>query len=230
MVPVHNEEKILPATTAALVERLQRDPGSEVILVENGSTDASPELVLELARDLSTPAVSVFAAESPKGFGHAYRAGLGVASGELIVFTAADLPFGFSDLDHTLVLQPRPAVAVGSKGHPDSRLEIGFIRRLMSAGFSLVRRVLLGLKVKDSQGTILMEGDLARSLLPQLVSGDYLVSTELLVLAAARGHAPVEVPVDYLDPRPDSRIRPLRDSLEMFSGLVRLRRRLGKRS
>ena len=50
-VPVYNEEEALPGTARAIVERLAAHPGSELIMVENGSTDSSPELVERLARE-----------------------------------------------------------------------------------------------------------------------------------------------------------------------------------
>jgi dolichyl-phosphate beta-glucosyltransferase len=227
LVPVYNEERALPDTARAIVERLAGLPGSELIMVENGSTDTSPDLVERLAAELSSPAVTVRAAHSTKGYGNAMRHGIDLAEGDLLVITAADLPFGFSDLDAALALDPRPALMIGSKAHPASLVAASFKRRLMSQAFRLLRRAVIGLRVGDSQGTILVDRSLARRVRPHLVAGDFFFSTELIAIAEGLGATAVEIPVDYSRPRPGSTVRPLEDGLRMARALLDLRRRLG---
>lgn len=227
LVPVHNEEDVLAATAATIVERLARFPGSELIMVENGSSDTSPALVEKMAADLTTAEVAVVAAHSSKGYGNAMRLGIDLARGDLLVITAADLPFGFSDLDEALALQPRPDLMIGSKAHPLSRVGASFKRRLMSRAFRLLRLAVVGLGVGDSQGTILVERELARRVRPHLEAGDFFFSTELIAFAARLGATAVELPVDYSNPRPGSTVRPVHDGLRMANALLDLRRRLG---
>ena len=226
LVPIYNEELVLADTTKAIAARLEEHPGSEVILVENGSTDRSPQLVEELAAALSGPEVRVIAAHSAKGYGNAMRHGIDLASGDLLVITAADLPFGFSDLDQALVQRSRPALMIGSKAHPRSLVEVSAKRKLMSAAFRLLRRVALGLAVGDSQGTILVERTLAQRIRPHLASTGFFFSTELIALATRFGVEPVELPVDYSHPRPGSTVRPLYDGLRMARAVFELRARL----
>lgn len=225
LVPIYNEERGLPATAEAIVERLRGFPGSELVMVENGSTDGSPELVEKLAAALAGE-VKVVAAHSAKGYGNAMRLGIDLAAGELLVITAADLPFGFSDLDEALALEPRPALMIGSKAHPRSRVGTSLKRRLMSEAFRLLRLVVVGLRVGDSQGTILLDRDLARQIRPFLRAGDFFFSTELIAFGARLGVRPVELPIDYANPRPGSTVKPLHDGLRMARALIDLRRRL----
>ena len=226
LVPVYNEEQGLPACARAIADRLADHPGSELIMVENGSTDRSPVLVEELARDLQRPEVGVVAAHSAKGYGNAMRHGIDVATGDMLVITAADLPFGFSDLDEALALDPRPALMIGSKAHPASRVAASLKRRAMSRAFRLLRRVVIDLKVGDSQGTILIDRRLAQRIRPHLTAGDFFFSTELIALASRMGVTPVEIPVDYSRPREGSTVRPVEDGLRMARSLLDLRRRL----
>jgi glycosyltransferase involved in cell wall biosynthesis len=227
LVPIYNEEAVLADTAKAIAARLEDHPGSEVILVENGSTDRSPELVEELASALSGPNVEVIAAHSAKGYGNAMRHGIDLASGDVLVITAADLPFGFSDLDEALAQRPRPALMIGSKAHPRSLVEVSAKRKVMSSAFRLLRRLALGLNVGDSQGTILIDRALAARIRPHLASADFFFSTELIALATRLGVAPVELPVDYSNPRPGSTVRPLHDGLSMARAVFELRPRLG---
>ena len=226
LVPIYNEEAVLARSAAAIVARLEAHPGSEVILVENGSTDRSPDLVEELAAALSGPSVRVVASHSAKGYGNAMRQGIDLAAGELLVITAADLPFGFSDLDEALALRRRPALMIGSKAHPRSLVAVSAKRKLMSSGFRLLRRLLLGLRVGDSQGTILVDRDLAQRIRPHLAAADFFFSTELIGFATRMGVDAVELPVDYRNPRPGSTVRPLHDGLRMARAVFELRHRL----
>lgn len=225
LLPVHNQERVLDASVRRLVERLRRHPGSEVILVENGSTDSSLRVCTRLAAECDSAEVAVHAITSARGFGNAYRRGIALARADILVLTAADLPFGFDDLDAFLALEQRPAIAIGSKGHPDSRIQVAARRRVMSSAFRSLRRVVLGLRIADSQGTILIERVLAQRVLPRLRCADFLVSTEIVCWAHRAGHRAVELPVDYVA-RGESTVSPLRDSVRMASGLVQLRRRL----
>lgn len=225
VVPVHNQEQTLPRTIPRLAARLRGDPGSEVVLVENGSTDRSMAVCVELAARLNTREVSVRAVSSARGMGHALRRGMQLARAELVVLTAADLPFGFTDLDAYLALTDRPLLAIGSKAHPASKVQAPMLRRLMSDVFRRLRIALVDLHVGDSQGTILIDGALAHRLLPHLRCGDFLFSTELVCWAERYGVTAVEVPIMYTAGS-GSTVSPVRDSWRMGVGLLALRRRL----
>ena len=76
ILPAHNEENVLERSVQRIVERLGDRPGTEVVIAENGSADATWEIAERLARE--TKAVKVFAyRESNAGLGYALqRAGL----------------------------------------------------------------------------------------------------------------------------------------------------------
>ena len=224
VIPVHNQIADLRRTVRLLVERLGHLPGSEVLLVENGSTDGSGPLCLALAAQHDGEDVAVRVTTSAKGLGFAWRRGMAMARCELIVLTAADLPFGFTDLDGYLGMSPRPLLVMGSKSHPESQVETSLTRRALSAGFGLLRAALVGVNV-DTQGTVLMQRSLAGALLPRLTTGDFLIGAEINCWAIREGVAPVEIPVVYTASG-RSTVSPLRDSTHMAAGLFALRRRL----
>ncbi len=224
VIPVHNQIAELRKTVRLLVTRLGHLPGSEVILVENGSTDGSGPLCLSLAETMHSDEVSVRVTTSAKGLGFAWRRGMAMARGEALVLTAADLPFGFTDLDGYLGLSPRPPLVMGSKTHHDSQIETPPVRRAMSAGFGLLRAGLIGLNL-DTQGTVLIQRSLAQVLLPRLRAGDYLIGAEINLWAVHEGITPVEIPVVYAASG-RSTVSPIRDSVAMAAGLLTLRRRI----
>ena len=224
VIPVHNQIADLRRTVRLLVARLGHLPGSEVILVENGSNDGSGPLCLTLAATHNGEDVAVRVTTSAKGMGFAWRRGMALARGDTLVLTAADLPFGFTDLDGYLGLSPRPLLVMGSKTHPESQIEIQRLRRVMSAAFGLLRTSVIGLDI-DTQGSVLIDHSLARTLLPRLQCGDYLIGAEINLWAVSEGVTPVEVPVVYTASG-RSTVSPVRDSASMAIGLVKLRRRL----
>jgi len=225
VLPVHNQESVLLHSVLRLHARLREFPDSEILLVENGSSDESAALCAELSSMLAADGVAVRTATSPKGMGHALRRGMAMARGDVVVLTAADLPFDFTDLDAYLATWPRPRIAIGSKGHPQSQVDVASERRVMSEVFRWMRRATLGLRVRDSQGTIFLDASLCRRILPRLACGDFLISTEVVCWAIAEGAEPVEMPVVY--PRSQSStVSPVRDSARMLAEMVALRRRL----
>jgi dolichyl-phosphate beta-glucosyltransferase len=225
VVPVHNQEAVLPDTVSRLVARLREHPGSEVLLVENGSTDGSLAVCVALASAADTPGLRVQATNSARGLGHALRRGMEMAGGDVIVLTAADLPFGFSDLNAYLATRPAAVLAIGSKAHPQSHVTTSRLRQLMSGMFRVLRMLILGLHVRDSQGTILIQSSLARRILPYLRCGGFLITTEVVYAAQRAGAVAVELPITYTAGR-TSTVSPLRDSARMAFGLLSLRRRL----
>jgi dolichyl-phosphate beta-glucosyltransferase len=224
VIPVHNQIAELRRTVRLLIARLGHLPGSEIILVENGSTDGSGPLCLQLAATHGSEEVAVRVTTSATGMGYAWRRGMALARGDTFVLTAADLPFGFTDLDGYLGLSPRPLLAMGSKTHPESQIETPVVRRAMSAGFGLLRAGLIGLNI-DTQGSVLIQRSLAQTLLPRLHAGDYLIGAEINLWAVHEGVTPVEVPVVYTASG-RSTVSPFRDSVSMAVGLLALRRRL----
>ena len=229
VLPVHNEQTIIRGSVELLVSRLAELPGSEVILVENGSSDESLRIATELTDEFSSGPIKVVTVTSPKGFGNAWRKGIDVALGDVILLSAADVPFGFSDLDGYLLLDDPPPLVIGSKAHPDSLVATGPTRRLLSWAFNRVWRIILGLQIGDTQGAFFLQRDLAKSLLPELRSARYFISTEIAALVVHREIKPLEIPVRYLDPRPDSKVRPIGDGYEMLKNLFELRVRLKSR-
>jgi rSAM/selenodomain-associated transferase 2 len=87
VIPVLDEEKLLPGTLAVLLQQVRTD-GVEVIVVDGGSIDST----VEKARGM--PAVSLVT--SPPGRGRQMNAGAREARGSLLVFLPADtlLPRG----------------------------------------------------------------------------------------------------------------------------------------
>lgn len=230
VIPAHNSGAVIDDTTSRLADRLS-GRSAEIIVVENGSTDDTFDRCTRIADGWRRPGVTFTVLRSDKGMGNALRAGALASRGRHVLFTADDLPFGFDDLDGADRLAAdaggrTPAVVVGSKAHPASTVERGALRGFLTWGFAAMRRVVLGMRTGDPQGTVLVDGELVRELAPHLVEPGFLFTTELVYVVERLGIVPVEVPV-RLSPdhgSHDTRISRA-DVVSMGAGLFRLRTR-----
>jgi hypothetical protein len=83
-------------------------------------------------------------------------------------------------------------------------------------------------RVGDSQGSFLIEGELARKLFQLSSEPGFLAQTEIVALAELAGIVIIEVPVRMEDKQALSSVRPIHTSLRMLYGLIRLRSRYPK--
>ncbi len=240
VLPVHNEASILASNVARARAFLERFPGSEVYAVENGSKDDSwpiAEAIEQSAPAHGTP----FRAfrELQAGIGYAYHRGMteavtrfGPSASTWAVLTASDLPFGFSDLEGAWgrIERAQSRILMGSKAHPLSHIKTSPKRRLMTEAYRVARRVALGMRVGDSQGSVFVRLDLAAELLPRIASRGFFYSTELCYFAERLGESIVELPVTPDPVLRASTVRAFRDGVSMLGELVRLRKEQNSRS
>lgn len=220
VVPVHNGTTDLGRTLQSLATRLDAD--DEVIVVENGSTPQQADCSRRLVEQAKMP-YRLELIECARGLGNALRAGLAGTHGDLVVCTAADLPFGFSDVDALLSFSDQPVLGVGSKAlsHDQRSLK----RQAASRAFRGLRDRLVPGLPRDTQGTLLGSGPVLRALAARAQESGYLISTELLALAAWLHIPTMELPVEMED-APHSTVKLLHNGAEMAYALYRLRRRL----
>jgi glycosyltransferase involved in cell wall biosynthesis len=238
IVPVHNDEATLAASVETLVTELGRRPPSrgshEVLLIENGSSDKSYEVAKGLSGKRGDVQVHAFT-ESNAGIGYAYDRGLrealalgGDRTERWCVLTASDLPFSFTDLDafeRWIEQRPSVRVAIGSKAHPDSVIQVTRARGTMTMVYRAARRVILGMRTGDSQGSFFVREDFAAEVVPRIESRDFFYTTELVYFAERSGERPVELPVRNMPESRQSTVRPWKHGSRMLLALLELRRR-----
>ena len=203
VIPVYNEEKILPAAVAGLREGLKDfDFTYEIILAENGSKDRTREIGKELGERY--PDVSMFSASEPN-YGKALKEGILRARGEFVVCDEIDLclvDFYRRALD---ILEHNEAdLVIGSKTLAGASDERPMMRHAATMFFNGLLRVTLGFKGSDTHGIKAFRRaallDVVRSC---LVDKDVFASE--LVIRAERGSVRIrEIPIRVLEKRPPS--------------------------
>jgi glycosyltransferase involved in cell wall biosynthesis len=222
VMPAHDEEAYLAAAVTEMASALRaRGEPFEVIVAENGSTDATVEVARGLERDLAEVRVL---SRPEADYGRALREGFLAATGETVVMFDVDY-YDLDFLDRALAVVGRPgepSVVVGSKraaGAVDAR---SGGRRLVTSIFSRVLRLGFGLRVSDTHGMKAMHRP---ALLPVAEScrfGTDLFDTELVLRAERAGLRVSELPVQVEETRP-SRTSISRRIPRTLAGLVRLR-------
>ncbi len=225
VVPAYNEaarglETRLLTTLAFLKERC---PGHELIVVDDGSQDNTPELL----RSLSTHENSLRPVLLPKnvGKGGAVRAGLLQSRGTRVLFMDADLATPLEEIPRFIELLDNGAeVVIGSRGLSTSVLEQreSPLREGSGKLYNRMVQALVLPGIWDTQcGFKLFKGDAARALAPSLEENSYGFDVELLNLARASGFQIVEAPVHWTH-QPGSRLRFFRDGWAMLRALLRI--------
>jgi glycosyltransferase involved in cell wall biosynthesis len=231
VLPVHNEEATLADCLARLRAHLAtQQPGSDVLLVENGSKDGSADLARRLAAQPHPVPVYAYSLREA-GIGHAYDRGIrealrlgGPSPARWLVLSAADLPFGFSDLTQARphLDDPRAPLLIGSKAHPESVVQVSTERAVATRAYRIVRRMVAGMRTGDSQGTLFLRLDVAARLVDVIRARDFFYSTELVFHVEREGRPIIELPVMVAPERRSSTVRPARDGAKMLMGLLRL--------
>jgi glycosyltransferase involved in cell wall biosynthesis len=227
VMPAFNEAAILSTSVRTVVEGLRaRDQRFELIVVENGSTDGTLTIAEELAREL--PEVRVEHRDEAD-YGRALRSGLLAATGEAVVnFDTDYFDLDFLDAAVKQVLAADgPAVVVGSKrgeGATDTRSPL---RKLATAVFGTILRVVFGLRVSDTHGIKAMRRAAVEPYAQVSTFGQDLFDTELILRVERAGLHTAEIPVTVRE------LRPARSSFlsrvpRTLRGLCRLRYALWK--
>jgi glycosyltransferase AglD len=222
VMPAHNEEGLLDTTLTEVTKALRsRDLGFEVLVVENGSTDAT----LVAARAFAAEDDSVVVLTRPVAdYGEAMRAGILAATGTVVVVFDVDYyDAGFVDLVLPSLTEPGgPAIVVGSKRAPGTTDTRPWARRAITAGFTTMLRFGFGLGVSDTHGMKGMRREVVEPIARRCRNGTDLFDTELVLRADRAGLGVAEVPVTVEERRP-SRTPIARRIARTLVGLVRLR-------
>lgn len=177
VIPAYNEAAGIAHAIGEADAALQSLGHSyEILVVDDGSSDATAAIVGEIAQRRGTVRLVRHAVN--QGYGAALRSGFNAARGRRIAFTDADCQFFLADLASLIHLTDQHPIAVGYRvDRQDSRL-----RKFYSRGYNLLARTLLGTTVRDIDCALKV---FRREALDKIVpaSRGFFVNTEMLTRA-----------------------------------------------
>ena len=191
VIPAHNEQAGLRQAIAeadADLARLCED--YEILVVDDGSRDDTAAIV---EREASVrPRVRLLRHATNRGYGAALRTGFEFARHDLVAFTDADRQFHLDDLALLVPLTESAPIATGWRiDRKDS-----WRRRVLSGGYNLIARTLLGTAVRDIDCALkVFRRDALLRILPE--SAGFFANTEMFTRAGQLGLGVAEVGVRH---------------------------------
>jgi len=201
VVPAYHEADGIAATVGAIRTALEatRRPW-EIVVVDNASTDGTPE---RLAPLLGDPRIRLLRNDANRGKGHSVRRGMLAAGGELRLHCDADCAPSLVSLPALLAAVERGAdVAVGSRAAPGATVlrRQPLLRRLTGWGFAKLCRAMLGEPTRDLFcGFKLYRADAAEAAFSRARLDGWTFDAEVLAVARALGFRLEEVGIAWPD-------------------------------
>ncbi len=230
VVPAYNAASEVVTTIESLQAELSPLVGNlEFIVVDDGSTDTTPEAVMSLRR--RNPAVRLLRNRHNLGKGASIYVGTLAARTPLVCFTDADLPFAPGSYARVAarLLEGAPFV-VASRRLADSEIHVrvGVLayaarRHLIGVVFNSLIRAALRVPIYDTQcGLKGFNRETGLALLQRLRTVRFLFDIELFVAARALGIEVAQVPVSVRYHERNTTLKLANDSASMFGGLARI--------
>ncbi len=197
IIPALNESQGICETLAKVHDYLAANFKQwEIIVVDDGSTDATPSLITSFAEQVSkTSQIHLLRNSKRMGKGAALKKGVLASRFESVLFTDADLSMPIEQVATMLPLLETVDIAIASKRCRDAVIDYPLLRKLSGAMGQALIRICAVSDISDTQGGFkLFSGRVARSLFAvQLIPG-FGFDFEVLYLAKRYGFKVSEVP------------------------------------
>ena len=224
IIPMSNEEKILPDTIETLHAYMESAfDDYEIVFADDGSTDRSRKIVEECGHER----IRVVGYEKNHGKGCAVRCGMLAAKGDIRLFTDCDLAYG-TEIIRTLYDKFTAAdcdVMIGSRNLSGDGYE-GYtaLRRIVSKTYIRVLCTIGGFKLSDSQcGFKAFSAKAAEDVFSRCETDGFAFDFEAILFATKLGYKIAELPVKIINHR-ESKVNVLSDSIRMLRDLMQIKK------
>lgn len=225
VIPAYDEAARLPAyLSQVLLFFEKRGEPFEVLVVNDGSRDGTPEKVREFQR--ASDRVRLISLPENRGKGYAVRTGMVNTSGALRLFTDADGATPIAELPRLeAAIREGADLAVGSRilEDPSVVIQTRWHRKAVGQCFNWIVRALGVSAVADTQcGFKLFRGPVADDLFRALRTDGFGFDVELILLAQRRGYRIAEAPINWAD-QPGSKLGVATDAPRMLWDILSAR-------
>lgn len=224
VVPAFREADAIGATVERIrdeLDRVARDGGLEVVVVDDGSGDGTADAARAAGAD------QVLAFPANRGKGAAVRAGMLAATGRTLVFTDADLSYAPAQIERLLAaVEDGWDVVVGNRYHEGSTTIVAAsaLRQVGGRAINLATRAVLVGPHQDTQcGLKAFRSDVARTIFGHSRIDGFAFDVEVLHLVERYGLSLQEVEVEVVN-SDASTVHVVRDALLLLADLARIRR------
>ena len=221
VVPAYNAARQVAATLDAIQTYLDRTEMTyEVIVVDDGSVDATRDLVTRRGRGVRLIANGV-----NRGKGYTVRQGMLAAAHDWVLFTDVDNATPIEHLDRFAAVAGGHDILIGSRRLAASaivRKQPAF-RQMLGRVFPYLVHALVLPQFADTQcGFKMFRRSVAQDLFGRARVDRFCFDVEILAMATRRGHRVAELPVEWRNPEGGSTLRIGRDTARMMGDLLRV--------
>lgn len=225
VIPAYNEESRISETIDHVRDYLNKNfMKFEIIVIDDGSSDGTSSIVNEQCARLTE--IKLLRSMKNLGKGYSVKKGVLASEGNIILICDADLSAPIEEIEKLIpYLDNGFDIVIGSRGLRDSEIVIHqpWCREKMGRIFNVFVRALIFDGIKDTQcGFKLFTAESAREIFNKSRMNGFSYDVEILFISMIRGLKIKEVPIRWAH-SPDSKIRPLEDSIKTFIELLKIR-------
>jgi len=225
VIPAYNESARLGATLERVLAYVHAQHwDAEVIVVNDGSSDNTADIVLSFAA--KDPTLRLLENPGNRGKGYSVRNGMLHSAGRIVLFSDADLSSPIEEAPKLFAaLDAGADIAIGSRWlRAETQTQRQPLhRQLFGRIFNLLLRAMLGLHFADTQcGFKAFKRPAVEAVFPLQKIERWGFDPEILFLARKLGFKVKEVPVAWGHVG-DARINPVVDGAKMFQEMLRIR-------
>jgi dolichyl-phosphate beta-glucosyltransferase len=199
IIPAFNEEvRILPTLTRIGEYLASQDYTWHVVVVSDGSTDQTHELVANFAA--KNPGFSLNVSPINRGKGYVVRKGMLETDAEYLLFSDADLATPIEEIEKLMPKMEQYDIAIGSRPLRESNLTVRqpkYREMLGRAANKLIQ--IMGLRgIQDTQcGFKLFKFDVARDVFRRCKLNGFSFDFESLMIARDLNYTIAEIPITW---------------------------------
>jgi len=228
IIPAFNEAERLPLTLKATAEVFAaRGEAFDILVVDDGSTDGTAQLVADFARRHPEYAVQCLGYGGNRGKGYAVRYGMLRATGDRRLFCDADLATPAEEYDVVLTAMQAADTQIGIGSRPLRRSQLlvhqPWYREALGRGFNQAVQILAVPGIEDTQcGFKVWTAQAAEDVFSRCKLDGFAFDSEALFIARRLGYRIAEVPIRWSH-KDGSKVSMVRDGLRMLRDLASVR-------
>lgn len=197
IIPAYNEAGIIEGSLNETI-RVFNNFGCkyEIVVVDDGSSDNTFQNILKVSSRHTN--IIVKQLKHNRGKGRALKVGFRQCSGEYVVFLDADMELHPAQLQtfFDIMRLDEADVVIGSKRHPNSRLNYPLQRKIISSVYFFLIKIFFGLPIKDTQtGLKLFKYEVLKRVFPRILVKAFGYDLEILVNVHQLGYRIAEAPI-----------------------------------
>lgn len=217
IIPCYNEKGAIEKTIREIGDLNLVEGTWELIVVDDGSTDGSTEILRSLMQTFSW--VRLIEHEFNRGYGAALKTGIRRAEGNFIAITDADSTYPNQQIPRLLDEMSSVDMVVGSR--TGASVEYSKVRKIPKIFLAWYCSWITNQKIPDiNSGLRIFRKSVAEKFL-HVLPNSFSFTTTITIAMLTNNYTVKYVPIDYTGRIGKSKIKPIRDTLRFCQLILR---------